>query len=317
MRAVFMGTPEIAATVLKSVLASKHEVVAVVTQTDKPKGRGHEMAFPPVKEVALDAGIPVLQPQRARDEEFIEQLKAYQPDIILVAAYGKLLPKAILDMPRFGCINVHASLLPKYRGASPIQWAVLNGDEKSGVTIMHMAETMDTGDIIMTKEVVLDKEETAGSLHDKLAEIGGPLLIEAMDALETGRAPRIRQDEEEATYVKMLDKTMGNLDFSKPAVQLERWIRGLNPWPTAYTKLDGKMLKLWKAEVLSVEEAGKSSKGLDTGAIIAVSKDSFDVLTGDGVLRIKELQLEGKRKMTAEEFLRGFTLEAGTLLGRY
>ena len=316
MRAVFMGTPEIAATVLKSVLASKHEVVAVVTQTDKPKGRGHEMAFPPVKEVALDAGIPVLQPQRARDEEFIEQLKAYQPDIILVAAYGKLLPKAILDMPRFGCINVHASLLPKYRGASPIQWAVLNGDEKSGVTIMHMAETMDTGDIIMTKEVVLDKEETAGSLHDKLAEIGGPLLIEAMDALETGRAPRIRQNEEEATYVKMLDKTMGNLDFSKPAVQLERWIRGLNPWPTAYTKLDGKMLKLWKAEVLSAEEAGKNSKGLDTGVITAVSKDSFDVLTGDGVLRIKELQLEGKRKMTAEEFLRGFTLEAGTLLGR-
>ncbi len=316
MRAIFMGTPEIAATVLKSVLASKHEVVAVVTQTDKPKGRGHEMAFPPVKEVALAAGIPVLQPQRARDEAFIEQLKAYQPDIILVAAYGKLLPKAILDMPRFGCINVHASLLPKYRGASPIQWAVLNGDEKSGVTIMHMAETMDTGDIIMTKEVVLDEEETAGSLHDKLAEIGGPLLIEAMDALETGRAPRIRQNEEEATYVKMLDKTMGNLDFSKPAVQLERWIRGLNPWPTAYTKLDGKMLKLWKAEVLSAEEAGKSSKGLDTGAIIAVSKDSFDVLTGDGVLRIKELQLEGKRKMTAEEFLRGFTLEAGTLLGR-
>lgn len=316
MRAVFMGTPEIAATVLKSVLASKHEVVAVVTQTDKPKGRGHEMAFPPVKEVALAAGIPVLQPQRARDEAFIEELKSYQPDIILVAAYGKLLPKAVLDMPKFGCINVHASLLPKYRGASPIQWAVLNGDEKSGVTIMHMAETMDTGDIIMTKEVVLAQDETAGSLHDKLADIGGPLLIEAMDALETGRAPRIRQNEEEATHVKMLDKTMGNLDFSKPAVQLERWIRGLNPWPTAYTKLDGKLLKLWKAEVISAEEAGKSTKGFENGAIIAVAKDSFDVLTGDGVLRIKELQLEGKRKMNAEEFLRGFTLEVGTLLGR-
>ena len=316
MRAVFMGTPEIAATVLKSVLASKHEVVAVVTQTDKPKGRGHEMAFPPVKEVALAAGIPVLQPQRARDEAFIEELKTYQPDIILVAAYGKLLPKEVLDMPKFGCINVHASLLPKYRGASPIQWAVLNGDEKSGVTIMHMAETMDTGDIIMTKEVVLAKDETAGTLHDKLAEIGGPLLIEAMDALETGRAPRIRQNEEEATYVKMLDKTMGNLDFLKPAVQLERWIRGLNPWPTAYTKLDGKLLKLWRAEVISAEEAGKSIKGFEAGTVITVSKDSFDVLTGDGVLRIKELQLEGKRKMTAEEFLRGFALEVGTQLGR-
>ena len=316
MRAVFMGTPEIAATVLKSVLESKHEVIAVVTQTDKPKGRGHEMAFPPVKEVALAAGIPVLQPQRAKDEAFIEELRALNPDIILVAAYGKLLPKAILDMPKFGCINVHASLLPKYRGASPIQWAVLNGDEKSGVTIMHMAETMDTGDIIMTEEVVLAEDETAGSLHDKLAEIGGPLLITAMDALETGRAPRIRQNEEEATHVKMLDKTMGNLDFSKSAVQLERWIRGLNPWPTAYTKLDGKMLKLWKAEVLSSETLTKEEKTVMTGTIVSVAKDSFDVLTGDGILRVKELQLEGKRKMTTEEFLRGFGLEAGTVLGR-
>ena len=316
MRAVFMGTPEIAAEVLKSVLNSKHEVIAVVTQPDKPKGRGHEMAFPPVKEVALEAGIPVLQPQRARDEAFVEELKVLNPDIILVAAYGKLLPKVILDMPKFGCINVHASLLPKYRGASPIQWAVLNGDEKSGVTIMHMAETMDTGDIIMTEEVVLAKDETAGSLHDKLAEIGGPLLISAMDALETGRAPRIRQNEEEATHVKMLDKTMGDLDFSKPAVQLERWIRGLNPWPTAYTKLNGKMLKLWKAEVVPAEELGKTSKNFEPGAIIAVAKDSFDILTGNGVLRMKELQLEGKRKMTTEEFLRGFSLEAGTILGR-
>ena len=315
MRAVFMGTPEIAAIVLKSVLASKHEVIAVVTQPDKPKGRGHEMAFPPVKEVALEAGIPVIQPQRAKDEMFIEELRALNPDIILVAAYGKLLPKAILDMPRFGCINVHASLLPKYRGASPIQWAVLNGDEKSGVTIMHMAETMDTGDIIMTKEVVLAADETAGTLHDKL-EIGGPLLIEAMDALETGRAPRIRQNDEEATHVTMLDKTMGNLDFSKPAVQLERWIRGLNPWPTAYTKLDGKMCKLWRAEVVLAEELGKEVKGVQPGTVVAVAKDCFDVITGDGVLRVKELQLEGKRKMTTEEFLRGFSLEAGTLLGR-
>lgn len=316
MRAVFMGTPEIAATVLKSVLASKHEVIAVVTQPDKPKGRGHEMAFPPVKEVALAADIPVMQPQRARDEAFIEELKALNPDIILVAAYGKLLPKAILDMPKFGCINVHASLLPKYRGASPIQWAVLNGDEKSGVTIMHMAETMDTGDIIMSKEVVLAEDETAGTLHDKLAEIGGPLLIEAMDALETGRAPRIRQNDEEATHVTMLDKTMGNLDFSKPAVQLERFIRGLNPWPTAYTKLDGKMLKLWRAEVIPAEEAGKEAKGVAPGTIIGIYKDAFTVLTGDGILRVKELQLEGKRKMTAEEFLRGFSLEVGTVLGR-
>ena len=316
MRVVFMGTPEIAATVLKSVLDSRHEVIAVVTQTDKPKGRGHEMAFPPVKEVAIEAGIPVLQPQRARDEAFIEELKTYNPDIILVVAYGKILPKAILDMPKFGCINVHASLLPKYRGASPIQWAVLNGDEKSGVTIMHMAEGVDTGDIIMTDEVVLEADETAGSLHDKLAEMGGPLLLAAMDALETGRAPRIRQNEEEATHVSMLDKTMGNLDFSKDAVQLERFIRGLNPWPTAYTKLDGKMLKLWKAEVVPAAEFSKEVRENEPGTIVAIGKDSFDVLTGDGVLRIKELQLEGKRKMTTEEFLRGFSLATGTVLGR-
>lgn len=316
MRAVFMGTPEIAATVLKSVLDSKHEVIAVVTQTDKPKGRGHEMAYPPVKEVALAAGIPVLQPQRARDEMFIEELRKLNPDIILVAAYGKLLPKAILDMPRFGCINVHASLLPKYRGASPIQWAVLNGDEKSGVTIMHMAEAMDTGDIIMAEEVMLASDETAGSLHDKLAEMGGPLLITAMDALETGRAPRIRQKEEEATYVKMLDKTMGNLDFTKPAMELERFIRGLNPWPTAYTKLNGKMLKLWKAEVVLADVLSKEEKEFIPGTILSVAKDYFDILTGEGILRIKELQLEGKRKMTAEEFLRGFKPEAGTVLGR-
>ena len=316
MRAVFMGTPEIAATVLKSVLASRHEVIAVVTQTDKPKGRGHEMAFPPVKEVALEAGIPVLQPQRARDEAFIEELRALNPDIILVAAYGKLLPKAILDMPKFGCINVHASLLPKYRGASPIQWAVLNGDEKSGVTIMHMAETMDTGDIIMTEEVILAKDETAGTLHDKLADIGGPLLVTAMDALETGRAPRIRQNDEEATHVTMLDKTMGNMDFTQSAVQLERWIRGLNPWPTAYTKLDNKMLKLWKADVIVAEVLTKEEKMGMSGTVFAVGKDSFEVLTGDGALSIKELQLEGKRKMTAEEFLRGYKLEAGTVLGR-
>ncbi|MBP3611206.1 MAG: methionyl-tRNA formyltransferase [Lachnospiraceae bacterium] len=316
MRAVFMGTPEIAAVILKSVLASKHEVIAVVTQPDKPKGRGHEMAFPPVKEVALEAGIPVLQPQKARDEAFLEEMKKLNPDIILVAAYGKLLPKVLLDIPKFGCINVHASLLPKYRGASPIQWAVLNGEEKSGVTIMHMAEEMDAGDIIMTEEIMLAAEETAGSLHDRLAEIGGPLLLSAMDALENGRAPRIRQNEEEATHVKMLDKTMGNLNFAQPAVVLERWIRGLNPWPTAYTKLDGKILKLWKAEVIPAEELTKELKQEQPGTIVAMDKDSFSVKTGEGLLKVKELQLEGKRKMTAEEFLRGFKLETGTVLGR-
>lgn len=318
MRAVYMGTPEIAATILKSVLESEHEVLAVVTQPDKPKGRGHEMAFPPVKEVALAAGIPVLQPQRAREEAFIEELRAWNPDIILVAAYGKLLPKEILDMPRFGCINVHASLLPKYRGSSPIQWAVINGDEKSGVTIMHMAEEMDTGDMIYTQEVVLSPEETAGTLHDKLAEIGGPLLLTAMNALETGRAPRIRQNHEEATYVKMLDKAMGNLDFTQPALHLERLIRGLNPWPTAYTKLNGKLLKIWKAEIMSSEELSKDKRKQMPGSIVFVEKDSIGIMTGEHVLVVKELQLEGKRKMTVRELMAGLReplFEVGTVLG--
>lgn len=317
MRAIFMGTPDIAATILKSVLESKHEVLAVVTQPDKPKGRSQgKLAFPPVKEVALEHQIPVLQPQKVKEEAFLEEIRMLNPDIILVAAYGKLLPKALLELPRFGCINVHASLLPKYRGASPIQWAVLNGEEKSGVTIMYMTEALDAGDMIATEEVELSKEETAGSLHDKLAQIGGPLLLSAMEAIETGKAERIPQNEEEATHVTMLDKAMGNLNFSKSAIELERFVRGLNPWPTAYTKLHGKMLKIWKAEVASELTLSKEQRQQEFGTIVTVEKDMFGILTGEGILIVKELQLEGKKRMTVEEFLRGFSLEVGTLLGR-
>lgn len=316
MKAVFMGTPEIAAIILKAVLESKkHEVVAVVTQPDKPKGRGHEMAYPPVKEVALAYEIPVLQPEKMKAPETLEQIAQWKPDIILVAAYGKKLPQQILELPRFGCINVHASLLPKYRGASPIQWAVINGEQVSGVTIMHMAEGIDTGDMILSQKVELAPEETAGTLHDKLAAIGGPLLLSAMDALETGRAPRIRQKEEEATYVTVLDKAIGNLNFRQPALQLERLIRGLNPWPTAYTKLDGKMLKIWKAEVLSAEQLTKDEKNQMPGTVIRLEKDGIGIATGEGILLIRELQMEGKRRMTAEEFLRGYRLEQGIVLG--
>lgn len=317
MKAIFMGTPEIAAVILKSVLKSKHEILAVVTQPDKPKGRSQgKLAFPPVKEVALEHNIKVFQPQKVKEEAFLEEVKKLNPDIILVAAYGKLLPKVLLDMPRFGCINVHASLLPKYRGASPIQWAVLNGEEKSGVTIMYMTEALDAGDIILTEEVELSKEETAGSLHDKLAQIGGPLLLSAMEAIETGKAERIPQNEEEATHVTMLDKAMGNLNFSKSAIELERFVRGLNPWPTAYTKLHGKMLKIWKAEVASELTLSKEQRQQEFGTIVTVEKDMFGILTGEGILIVKELQLEGKKRMTVEEFLRGFSLEVGTLLGR-
>lgn len=317
MKAIFMGTPDIAATILKSVIESKHEILAVVTQPDKPKGRSQgKLSFPPVKEVALEHQIPVLQPQKVKEEAFLEEIRKLNPDIILVAAYGKLLPKALLELPRFGCINVHASLLPKYRGASPIQWAVLNGEEKSGVTIMYMTEALDAGDMIATEEVELSKEETAGSLHDKLAQIGGPLLLSAMEAIEAGNVKRTPQNEEEATYVTMLDKAMGNLNFSKSAIELERFVRGLNPWPTAYTKLHGKMLKIWKAEVASEMTLSKEQRQQEFGTIVTVEKDKFGILTGEGILVVRELQLEGKRRMTVEEFLRGASLEIGTLLGR-
>lgn len=316
MKAVFMGTPDIAAIVLKTVLESKkHEILAVVTQPDKPKGRGHEMAFPPVKEVALEHNIPVLQPEKMKDPDFFSQLTQLKPDIILVVAYGRKLPLPILELPRFGCINVHASLLPKYRGAAPIQWAVINGETVSGVTIMHMAEGIDTGDMILTQKVELSKDETAGTLHDKLAAIGGPLLLSAMDAIETGRAPRIRQKEEDATYVTILEKTTGNMNFRQPADQLERLIRGLNPWPTAYTKLDGKMLKIWKADVLDNDQLTKEERKELPGTVIRVEKDEIGVMTGDGILMIRELQMEGKRRMTVEEFLRGYHLDKGILLG--
>lgn len=315
LKVLFMGTSEIAATILKTLIEdARHKLLSVVTQTDKPKGRGHEMAFPPVKEVALAHGIPVLQPEKIKTAEFLDEIKKMNPDIIAVAAYGKLLPKELLVLPRFGCINVHASLLPKYRGASPIQWAVINGEKKSGVTIMHMAEQMDTGDIILSKEVMLSDEETAGSLHDKLAQIGGPALLEAMDLLEKGCAPRIPQKAEEATYVKMLDKTIGNLNFGQPAALLERYIRGLNPWPSAYTKLDGKNIKFWKAKILPAEQLPKEARTLEPGTIVMVERDGFGILTGDGILFIEELQMEGKKRMTAEEFLRGYPLKTGTLL---
>lgn len=315
MRAVFMGTPEIAATILKTVVESgKHEILAVVTQPDKPKGRGQELAYPPVKETALAYQIPVLQPEKVRTPEFLEQLAARKPEIILVAAYGKLLPKQILELPRYGCLNVHASLLPKYRGAAPIQWAVINGEAYSGVTIMHMAEGLDTGDMILSERVALAPEETAGTLHDKLAKLGGPALLQAMEKLEQGTAQRIPQEESEATYVKMIDKSFGQLNFRLSAIQLERLIRGLNPWPTAFTRLSGKLLKIWRAEVISREELTAKELSHVPGAVLRIERNGIGVLTGDGMLLIRELQLEGKRRMTAEEFLRGYPLKPGQML---
>lgn len=315
MKAVYMGTPEIAATILETLLSSDIEIIGVVTQPDKPKGRGKEMAFPPVKEVALKHQIPVYQPRRVKEPEFVEQLKALAPDIILVAAFGQILSKDILDLPPLGCINVHASLLPKYRGSAPIQWVILNGEEKTGVTIMRMDVGCDTGDMILKREIDITKEETGGSLHDKLAGIGGEALLEAIELIKDGTATYTKQDDSQSTYIKMLSKEMGRIDFSNDADSIERMIRGLNPWPSAYTYYKGKTLKLWSAEVFDDPEMIKDSEEAELGSIVKVTKEAIFVKTGDKLLKINELQLEGKKKMLTSEFLRGYQLNVSDILG--
>lgn len=299
MRVVFMGTPEIAAMVLGSLIGSRHEVAAVVTQPDKPNSRGNAVIYSPVKQLALEHDIPVLQPIKASSEESVAEIASYEPDIIVVAAYGQILRENLLNLPKYRCINVHASLLPKYRGASPIQWAVINGDEETGISIMYMEKGLDTGDVILQKSLKLDQDETAGSLHDRLGELAGPVLLEAMDMIENGTADPVPQDDSQSSYVSMLDKSMGELDFTKNSEELERLIRGLIPWPGAYTRINGKMLKIWKAAVGDV-------KGLKPGEIYTAIPGEFYIGTGDGSLNILELQLEGRKRMFTSDFLRGF-----------
>lgn len=306
---VFMGTPDLAATVLQALLEDGYKVSAVVTQPDKPKGRGKALAFSPVKELALKHNIPVLQPERAKDEAFVEELRAFKPDIITVAAYGKILPKAILDMPKYGCINVHTSLLPDYKGAAPIQWAVLNGEKETGVTIMYMDEGCDTGDIISTERVTIAADETGGGLHDKLAVLGGELLVRTLPSILDGSCSRTPQEKGVGRYVGMIDKSLGALDFSRPAEELERYIRGLDPWPCAFTKLEGKLLKLWKAQVISENATERP------GTVLEGDKKALRVATGEGILAITELQPEGKRRMRTEEYLNGYNIAPGTVLG--
>lgn len=307
-----MGTPDFAVGTLKALLASEHEVLAVVTQPDKPKGRGKAMQFTPVKEVAVEAQVPVWQPQKVRDAAFVEQLKELNPDVIVVVAFGQIIPKSILELPKYGCVNVHGSLLPKYRGAAPIQWAVIDGEKVSGVTTMQMDAGVDTGDMLLTAEVVLDQEETGGSLFDKLSAVGAELLIETLDALEKGTVTPTKQPEESPTpYAAMLTKQMGQIDWTRPAVEIERLIRGLNPWPSAYTHLGGKTLKIWHAHVAD----SVLTEEVRPGVIAVLDKQQLGVQTGKGVLMIDELQLEGKKRMQTDAFLRGFTVSMGETLG--
>lgn len=308
MRVVFMGTPDFAVGTLEAILTAGHEVVGVFTQPDKPKGRGKSMQFPPVKEAALAHDLVVYQPEKIREAGFVDILRKMEPEVIVVVAFGQILTKEILDMPKYGCVNVHASLLPKYRGSAPIQWAVINGEKESGVTTMLMNEGIDTGDMLKKAVVPLNAKETGGSLFEKLASEGAKLLVETLKELEQGTATRIPQREKEATHVKMLDKRMGLIDFSKSAVEIERLIRGLNPWPSAYTGYKGKTLKIWDADVVDKEMDG------EVGQVVEVTKQELLVKTGKGLLSLQEVQLEGKKRMDIDAFLRGNAVEVGTKL---
>lgn len=311
MKIVYMGTPDFAVAPLEAILKAGHEVTAVVTQPDRQKGRGREVQYSPVKECALSYGIPVLQPLKIKEKDAVEELRKYPADIFVVAAFGQLLSEEILNMPRFGCINIHASLLPAYRGAAPIQWCVINGEEKTGVTIMQMAKGMDTGDILLQKEVVLDEKETGGSLFDRLMETGAELIVEALPKIEAGELTPVVQKEELATYAGKITKDMGNIDFAKSAVTIERLIRGLNPWPSAFTHYKGKILKIWEADVVS--ECVNVENPVP-GTVIAMDKESFTLATGEGALRIRSLQPEGKKRMSCAEFMRGYEVKVGEAL---
>jgi len=309
-----MGTPDFSVGTLEEIIKAGHEVMAVVTQPDKPKGRGKALQYSPVKEAALSHNLEVLQPVKARDEAFIEKLRQYNADVFVVVAYGQILPKEIIDMPKYGCINVHASLLPKYRGAAPIQYAVIDGCEYSGVTTMLMDEGLDTGDILLVSKVKLDKKETGGSLFDKLEDVGAKLLVTTLSKLEDGTITRTKQIEEDSTYVKMIKKSMGKIDFNKSAIEIERLIRGLNPWPSAYTSLDGKTFKIWEANCLSdVEYDSSKLTEIKPGMVIKINKNSFVIKCQEGYLEALSVQLEGKKRMDAGSFLRGYNLEEGTV----
>lgn len=310
MRVIFMGTPDFAVETLEEIIKAGHEVVLVVSQPDKAVGRSKALKYTPVKACAIAHGVEVYQPERVRDAACVEYLRGYQPDIIIVEAFGQIIPKEILDMPCFGCVNVHASLLPKYRGASPIQWAVINGDAVTGVTTQRMDEGLDTGDMIMKEEVIIRADETGGSLFERLSKVGARLCVKTMAAIEDGTAVYTPQDSAKATHTSKIHKELGSIDWTKDAAGIECLIRGLDPWPSAYTRLGDKTLKIWKARV--IPESSEAAPG----CIVKVERDRILVQTGNGLLELLEVQLEGKKRMPVEAFLNGYTVEEGTYFRR-
>lgn len=311
MKVVFMGTPDFAVPSLQKLIDEKYYIAAVVTQPDRPKGRGKKIAPSPIKELAIKHNIPVFQPERVRTTEFIETIRSIAPDLIIVIAFGQILPKEILDIPSYGCINVHGSLLPKYRGAAPIQWAIINGEKTTGVTTMFMDEGMDTGDMILKKEVTIESDDTAGNLHDKMSTAGAELLKETLDELIRGTLKREKQNEEEATYAPMLKKEMGLIDWSEDSDKIINLIRGLSPWPSAYTFYKDQMIKIWKAK-----NYDKVYKNGSIGEIMEIIKDKgLIVKTGNTSILIIEIQSPSGKRMTVEEYLRGHNIEQNTILG--
>ncbi|GMB08510.1 methionyl-tRNA formyltransferase [Thermolongibacillus altinsuensis] len=309
-RIVFMGTPDFAVPILEQLVKDGYNVVGVVTQPDKPKGRKQQLTPPPVKVKAEQYGIPVLQPTKIREKEQYEQVIALQPDLIVTAAFGQILPKALLDAPKYGCINVHASLLPELRGGAPIHYAILQGKEKTGITIMYMVEQLDAGDILTQVEVPIDERDTVGTLHDKLSEAGAKLLSETIPLLLSGNITPVKQDETKATFAYNIKREQEKIDWSKSGEEIYNHIRGMNPWPVAYTTLQGHVWKIWWGEKVAMPHSARP------GTIIAVEEDGIIVATGnETAIKITELQPAGKRKMTATEFLRGATVQIGTMLG--
>ena len=307
MKIVFMGTPDFAKESLEALYNEKYEILAVVTNPDRPKGRGMKMIASPVKEFALEKGIKIYQPEKVRNnEEFISEIKALKPDVICVVAYGKILPKEILEIPSKGCINVHGSLLPKYRGAAPIQWAVLNGDKKTGVTTMYMDVGMDTGDMILKEEVQIGEDETTGELWERLSKIGGDLLVKTLKEIENKTAPRIKQGDD-FTMAPMLDKSMAKIDWeNKTALEIKNLVRGLNPIMGAYTFLNGKKIKFWKVDVAKDIFADGNMEFMKNGTVIVSDKrDGIYIKTKDGILKVLEVQGENAKKMPIQDYLRG------------
>ena len=319
MRIVFMGTPDFSVPALKALVEAGHQVIAVVTQPDKPRGRGKEVQMTPVKIQAMEYGIPVYQPAKVRDASFVEVLQGMEADVYVVIAFGQILPRAVLELPKYGCINIHASLLPKYRGAAPIQWCVIDGERETGITTMMMDAGLDTGDMLEKTVIPIEEKETGGSLHDKLSQAGGELILSTLAKLEQGTLVRTPQTEEGTCYARMLTKSLGDIDWNQGAVSIERLIRGLNPWPSAYTLWNGKTIKIWSADAVTGREADgflaesglPAETGMAPGTVVRSDKNSLVVSTGSGLLSVRELQMEGKKRMDTPAFLRGYPIPEG------